>query len=95
MIEYHDPVAATNIENIPYALSIPIAGSNQVHVGFLANGFPDSVNFLDALQVAMKDLEPGITLHAWNKGNASVPANDEMLAEITDSCQAVVAAYGH
>ena len=32
---------------------------------------------------------------SWNKGNASIPANDEMLEDIRGSCHAVVAAYGH
>lgn len=95
MIEYHDPVAATSIELVPYTHAIPVSSANQVHIGFLANGFPDSENFLDALQEAMQALQPGITAHAYNKGNASVPAGEELLREITGQCQAVVAAYGH
>ena len=95
MIEYHDPVAPTQIEHIPYEHTIAVSGSNQVHVGFLANGFPDSENFLNALQDAMTAIEPGIEVHAYNKGNASIPAPDDMLSDISNNCQAVVAAYGH
>lgn len=95
MIEYHDPVAATQIEHLPYDHSIQVPGTNQISIGFLANGFPDSENFLNALQEAMQAVEPGIEVHAYNKGNASIPAPDDMLAEITSDCQAVVAAYGH
>jgi hypothetical protein len=95
MVDYHNPEAETGIEQVPYSLSIPIQGSNAVRVGFLANGFPDSENFLNELQAVMQDLEPGIEIHAYNKGNASVPANEKMLNTITGECQAVVAAYGH
>ncbi len=95
MIEYHNPEASVGIEIEPYTLTTEIRGSNSYHIGFLANGFPDSENFLNALQEAVQAIEPGVEVHAYNKGNASVPANDEMLATIEDECQAVIAAYGH
>jgi hypothetical protein len=83
------------IEVMPYTLSAVIQGANSINVGFLANGFPDSENFLNALQETMQELEPGIEVHSYNKGNASVPANDELLGTMTHECDAVVAAYGH
>ena len=95
MIEYHNPEASVGIENQPYELSLAVKGSNSVNIGFLANGFPDSVNFLTELQSAMQKLEPGIEVHAYNKGNASVPASDHLLGEISGECQGVIAAYGH
>jgi hypothetical protein len=95
MVQYHNPEASVGIENQPYTLSIPVRGANAISIGFLANGFPDSENFLKQLESAMQALEPGIEVHAYNKGNASIPANDEMLAEMQSDCQAVVAAYGH
>ena len=95
MIEYHNPEASVGIENQPYKLSLALKGSNSVNLGFLANGFPDSVSFLNELQSAMQELEPGIEAHAYNKGNASVPASDQLLGEISGECQGVIAAYGH
>lgn len=95
MIEYHNPEAQVGTEIEPYDLSATVRGSNSISIGFLANGFPDSENFLNVLQEAVQALEPGVEVHAYNKGNASVPANDDMLATIEDECQAVVAAYGH
>ena len=95
MIEYHNPEGEVGIEAIPYSLSTVIRGSNAINIGFLANGFPDSENFLDALHEAMRDLEPGIEVRSYNKGNASVPASEELLGAIRDDCNAVVAAYGH
>ena len=61
----------------------------------MANGFPDSENFLGLIAEVLQATEPGITVQRYNKGNASVPANDELLEEITGQCQAVIAAYGH
>ena len=95
MIKYHNPEAKVGIDNTPYTLSTTIRGANAVSIGFLANGFPDSENFLNELSAAMQKLEPGMSVFAYNKGNASVPANDEMLAQIENDCDAVVAAYGH
>lgn len=95
MIRYHDPVAPTQVEVTPYRHSLRIRGANDVHIGFLANGFPDSENFLNELQDAITEIEPGVTAHAYNKGNASIAAPDDLLDEIMGDCQAVVAAYGH
>jgi hypothetical protein len=95
MIEYHNPEARVGVEKIPYGLSALITGTNAISIGFLANGFPDSVNFLHELESAMQNIEPGIEVFSYNKGNASVPASEELLAELQGQCAAVVAAYGH
>ena len=95
MIEYHNPEAEVGTKITPYNLSAAIKGSNAISVGFLANGFPDSVNFLTELEVAMQAVEPGIKVFSYNKGNASVPASEELLGKIKGECQAVIAAYGH
>ena len=95
MIEYHNPEGLVGIESTPYALSAVVSGANAINIGFLANGFPDSENFLEALEEAMQALEPGVETRSYNKGNASVPADEELLGKITKECHAVVAAYGH
>lgn len=95
MIEYHNPEGQVAVAIEPYTLSASVSGANAISIGFLANGFPDSENFLHELEQAMQAIEPGIEVHSYNKGNASVPANEEMLTQIKGECQAVVAAYGH
>ena len=95
MIEYHNPKAEFDVQQIPYELGIKLKGSNRVTIGLLANGFPDSENFLNKIAEVIQADEPGITIKSYNKGNASVPASDEMLGEIERDCQAVIAAYGH
>ena len=95
MIEYHNPQADVGIDNTAYTLSVFLSGKASVNVGFLANGFPDSENFLNELSQAMRELEPGIQPFMYNKGNASIPAPAELLDEAGRDCAAVVAAYGH
>ena len=92
-MEFHDPRAATRVEDQPYTLGIALKPG--VTLGLLANGFPDSENFLNAVSSALTEHVPGIALKSWNKGNASVPASDETLAEIEQTCDAAIAAYGH
>ena len=47
MIEYHDPQANSSVAVTPYQLGISLAGGRPLTVGLLANGFPDSENFLN------------------------------------------------
>jgi hypothetical protein len=95
MIEYHNPEAKVGVEQIPYDQSVAITGCSAINIGFLANGFPDSENFLHELADAMQALEPGIKVFSYNKGNASVPASEKLLTEVHKDCSAAVAAYGH
>ncbi len=95
MIEYHNPDAKVGVEETPYDLSLQIKQEGATSIGLLANGFPDSVEFLEALGHALRTLRPGIDLHAYNKGNASIAANEQLLGEIGGDCVGVIAAYGH
>ena len=72
MIEYVNPEGQSSIENTPYQLSASIKGANAIKIGFLANGFPDSENFLALLAEELSALEPGIETEFYNKGNASI-----------------------
>ena len=69
--------------------------SGPVDVALLANGFPDSVQFLDAVGDALERRLPQVRLHKFNKGNASIVAPDDLVEGISKTCKAVVAAYGH
>jgi hypothetical protein len=69
-------------------------GSGEV-VGLFANGFPDSVAFLEHIGTALTRALPGVDVKLWNKGNASALASQQHLGEIEAECTAVVAAYGH
>ncbi|MCX2977909.1 hypothetical protein EYC82_11140 [Halieaceae bacterium IMCC11814] len=95
MIEYLNPDASVGVEETPYELSLVMDEGETTPIGLLANGFPDSVEFLDELGAALCKLRPGIEVHAFNKGNATVPANEQLLGEIGGECVGVVAAYGH
>ena len=92
-ISFVDPRGESAVEPEPYELAATLEPGTKV--GLLANGFPDSVEFLDAVGDAITALRPDIQLARWNKGDASAIANDTMLGEIEAECSAVVAAYGH
>ena len=64
-------------------------------MALLANGFPDSENFLNRLGEALTARFAHLKVRVWNKGNASIPAPTQMLNEIKASCQVAIAAYGH
>ncbi len=97
MITFHDPRGEVGTPMDPYTLVHDLTADNGrgTTVALLANGFPDSENFLEALGAALKARFAGLEVRAWNKGNASIPAPAKMLEEIEASCQIAIAAYGH
>ncbi len=95
MISFLDPRAPSSAQNEPYTLAVDLPAQARGTIAFLANGFPDSVEFLNAISAVLKEKLPNLTMRHWNKGNASIPAPDEMLDDIEQSSIAVIAAYGH
>ena len=97
MTTFHDPRGEVATAAEPYTLSYNLTAQEGTGttVGLLAHGFPDSDNFLHAVGAALTNRLPGLKVKFWNKGNASIPAPDDMLAEIKASCQVAIAAYGH
>ena len=77
----------------PYRLSADLA--KPLNIGLLANGFPDSVNFLDRVEEVLGDRLPNATFSRFDKGNASITVPDAMLNEMVTTCDVAVAAYGH
>lgn len=77
----------------PYTLRAELTEGDSV--ALFANGFPDSVAFLEHVEKALSHELPGITFVHYDKGNASALASEEHLSSIAESCSAVVAAYGH
>lgn len=92
-VTFVDPRAATETPVEPYDLAVDLGG--PITVGLLANGFPDSEAFLHQVEAALATALPEAGFRHWNKRNASAVASDDLLVEITSSCDAVVAAYGH
>ena len=96
MIEFHDPRGEIATKAEPYNLSHPLADEGAgTTLGLLANGFPDSETFLKQVGQAVQRRLPKLEIKFWNKGNASIPAPQEMLDEIKGVCQVAIAAYGH
>ncbi len=95
MIEFHDPRGRSAAPQEPYRLHVDLQGSNDPRIAFLANGFPDSENFLRQLAEVMTEQLPSMRAEHFNKGDASIAAPEPMLQEIESGCVAAVAAYGH
>jgi hypothetical protein len=64
-------------------------------IGLLANGFPDSAQFLDAVAQQMSTRIEGVTFERVTKVSPPTPLTDSQLSLLTTTCDAVVAAYGH
>ncbi len=92
-IHYHDPRAALATAPEPYTLRADFA--QPLTVGLLANGFPDSAEFLAALAVTLQARLPAANFRHYNKDNPSVTASAALLATISAECQVVASAYGH
>lgn len=88
-----DPRGEPSRPTEPYRQKASLAAGETI--GLFANGFPDSVAFLDHIAKALSNELPGISIARWDKGNASALASEDDLAEIARTCTAVVAAYGH
>ena len=88
-----DPRGAPSRPIEPYDLRSEFVEGDTV--ALFANGFPDSVAFLDSIETTLSRVVPGLRFVRLDKGNASELASPEHLSTIADSCSAVVAAYGH
>lgn len=97
MMKFIDPRGATSTPEKFYDLSLDIRlnAGKGITVALLANGFPDSELFTKKVGAALEARLPNVCTLFWNKHNAGVAANDEMLDEIFSQCDVAVAAYGH
>jgi hypothetical protein len=92
-MEFLDPRGTPLAPVEPYRGRAALAAGETV--ALFANGFPDSVAFLEHIGRALSKELPGVEVKLWNKGNASALASQQHLGEIQAECTAVVAAYGH
>jgi hypothetical protein len=92
-IHFFDPRAPRAAPPEPYRLRADLDGA--VTIGLLANGFPDSVAFLDAVESALAAALPTASFRRYDKGNPSIPASEALLERITAECTVVASAYGH
>lgn len=93
-IKYLDPRSKPGLSVDPYDLQIDITRPG-ITLGLLANGFPDSVIFLNEIGSALKKRLPDIRLQTFDKGNPTIIADEPLIDAITAECKTVVTAYGH
>jgi hypothetical protein len=94
-VSFHDPrplivEAAHSFERLPLR-SIPSSPT----IGLLANGFPDSAQFLNAVAQQIATRIDGVTFERVTKVSPPTPLTESQLTLLTTTCDAVVAAYGH
>jgi len=94
MIEFLDPRAQSGTTLESYDLGIDVS-QGDIEIGLLANGFPDSVRFLDCVEEALTARLPAARFRRYDKGDPTSVVPDPMLETIVAECRAVVAAYGH
>lgn len=92
-ISYHDPRGQTRVAPEPYGCRLELKA--DLTIGLLANGFPDSVAFLDAVESALQSKLPNAELRRFLKPSASAPADSALVQQMAEQCDAIVAAYGH
>ena len=74
MIKFHDPRARIGVEIESYGLSYDVRTGDGATVALLANGFPDSENFLIQIGKVMQTLVPGLKLKHWKRRRSIVRA---------------------
>lgn len=92
-MQFVDPQPAPSAPATVYDLSAPLGSGSSI--GLFANGFPDSVAFLDKVEIALAAQLEDPTFIRFDKGNASRLASEAEVAAAAEQCDAVVAAYGH
>lgn len=92
-ISFHDPRGASRVTAEAYTCTAALDGAPTI--GLLANNFPDSEAFLDAVERALANALPAARFARYLKPSASVPANAQMVERIAFECDALVTAYGH
>ena len=92
-ITYVDPAAEATTPAEPYELFLDF-GNQPITLGLLANAFPDAANFTDCVEAALKEHVPGVTLRRYQKLSVD-PVLPDMLQDIADNCDGVVAIWGH
>jgi hypothetical protein len=92
-MQFVDPQPAPSAPADIYDLTTPLRSGSSI--GLFANGFPDSVAFLDKVEAALSAQLEDPNFIRFDKGNASRLATDEEITAAAEQCDAVVAAYGH
>lgn len=92
-VTFHDPRGEAKTAPEPYSLCTQL--DKPITIGLVANGFPDSVRFLDHVEKALAERLPTASFNRYDKGDASSVVSKSMLDDISAECGAVIAAYGH
>ncbi len=92
MMELLDPTAEALAQTMTY---VPRPTSLQgMRVGLIENSKFNSDRLLQKIGDLLKSEYGAAKTRMWRKQNASVPAHDEIIAELRKSCDVMVAGIG-
>ena len=97
VITFLDPRSAPSAPIEPYTArrQIPAVGE-PLRIGLMANGFPDSVAFLERVGESLRKRTPPDTIVVLHdKRNASALATDAQIEALACESHVVVTSYGH
>lgn len=92
-VTYVDPAAEESTPAEPYELFLDF-GKRPLTLALLANAFPDAANFTNCVEAALAEQLPGVTLRRYQKSSVD-PVLPDMLDDIAENCDGVVAIWGH
>ena len=92
-LSFHDPRGTSRVTAQAYTCKAALDGTPTI--GLLANNFPDSEAFLNAVERALTAALPAARFAHYLKPSASIPANQQLVERIVSECDALVTAYGH
>lgn len=90
---YVDPAAEVSTPAEPYELFLD-CGQRPITIGLLANAFPDAANFTNCVEAALAEQLPGATLRRYQKLSVE-PVLPDMLEDIAQHCDGLIAIWGH
>jgi len=93
MVSFVDPRGVPSTPIDPYDLRLDT--STAPAIALLANGFPDSVRFLDAVGAELRLRLPEASVELFDKRDPTTVVPDDLGERIVERFDAVVAAYGH
>ena len=92
-VNFHDPRGDSRVPAEPYQCSHSL--EEKTVLGLLANGFPDSVTFMDTKEDSLTAILPLATFRRYEKSGPSAPADKVLMEKIVSECDVLVTAYGH
>jgi hypothetical protein len=94
MVAIFDPQAEPGAPIEAYEIRADVRRAG-LSVGLVSNGFPDATTLMKAVGRALGAKLDAPRIHLFERFNATVLASEEVIKEISESCDVAVTAMGH